>query len=195
MRRINPNPEGDYSIPWNNLLPDSKAENREIYALRVLPLRRPADDKPDTICSTRSPSHTPKNEIDHLGRYAEMPWTEEQKTYAVMVSRLDSDNRSSFAPESPPRKLFNQSANGLRGYKRSLYEGALRQAAFAWWPGSVPAGRVAEEAWAFWSFLPTVAELAGIEATRMPQTDRRSLLPFLKGGKCTQARTLLLGAP
>jgi arylsulfatase A len=147
-----------------------------------------------------------KNEIDHLGRYADMPWTEPQKTYAAMVSRLDSDvgalldllkelkiekdtlvlfsgdNGSSYAPESPLGKLFNQSANGLRGYKRSLYEGALRQAAFAWWPGSVPAGRVAEDAWAFWDFLPTVAELAGIEAARLPATDGRSLLSFLKGG-------------
>ena len=146
-----------------------------------------------------------KNEIDTLGQYAEMPWTREQKTYAAMVSRLDSDvgelldllvelkiekdtlvlfsgdNGSSYAPESPLGKLFDQAGNGLRGYKRGLYEGALRQAAFAWWPGSVPAGRVSEEPWAFWDFLPTAVELSGMQRAEAPRTDGLSLVSFLKG--------------
>jgi arylsulfatase A len=147
-----------------------------------------------------------KNEIDHLGQYADMPWTLEQKTYAAMVSRLDSDvgrlldllqelkidrdtlvlfsgdNGSSYSPESPLGKLFEQAANGLRGYKRGLYEGALRQAAFAWWPGSVPAGRVTDEPWAFWDFLPTAVELSGLSTATPPRTDGLSLVSFLKGG-------------
>jgi arylsulfatase A len=147
-----------------------------------------------------------KNEIDTLGQYADQPWTREQKTYAAMVSRLDSDvgelldllvelkiekdtlvlfsgdNGSSYSPESPLGKLFDQAGNGLRGYKRGLYEGALRQAAFAWWPGSVPAGRVSEEPWAFWDFLPTAVELSGMERPELPRTDGLSLVSFLKGG-------------
>jgi arylsulfatase A len=147
-----------------------------------------------------------KNEIDTLGQYADKPWTREQKTYAAMVSRLDSDvgelldllvelkiekdtlvlfsgdNGSSYSPESPLGKLFDQAGNGLRGYKRGLYEGALRQAAFAWWPGSVPAGRVSEEPWAFWDFLPTAVELSGMERPKLPRTDGLSLVSFLKGG-------------
>jgi arylsulfatase A-like enzyme len=147
-----------------------------------------------------------KNEIDTLGQYAEMPWTREQKTYAAMVSRLDSDvgelldllvelkiekdtlvlfsgdNGSSYSPESPLGKLFDQAGNGLRGYKRGLYEGALRQAAFAWWPGSVPAGRVSEEPWAFWDFLPTAVELSGTQRAESLRTDGLSLVSFLKGG-------------
>jgi arylsulfatase A-like enzyme len=147
-----------------------------------------------------------KNEIDSLGQYADMPWTQEQKTYAAMVSRLDSDvgelldllrelkiekdtlvlfsgdNGSSYSPESPLGKLFDQAGNGLRGYKRGLYEGALRQAAFAWWPGSVPAGRVSEEPWAFWDFLPTAVELSGMQLVEPPRTDGLSLVSFLKGG-------------
>ena len=51
----------------------------------------------------------------------------------------------------------------LRGYKRGMYEGALRQASFAWWPGTVPAGRVTDEPWAFWDLLPTFAELGKAE--------------------------------
>ncbi len=146
------------------------------------------------------------HEIDSLGQYADKPWTPQQKAYAAQVTRLDSDvgallallkelgldektlvmlagdNGSSFAPNSEMGRLFDQASNGLRGFKRGLYEGALRQAALARWPGVVPAGRVAADPWAFWDFLPTAAELAG--ATIPPQctTDGLSLVSFLKGG-------------
>jgi arylsulfatase A-like enzyme len=147
-----------------------------------------------------------KNEIDDLGQYANRNWTPEQKAYAAMVTRLDSDvgrifallkelkvedrtlvmlsgdNGSSYPPESPMGKLFEQTANGLRGFKRSLYEGALRQAALACWPGVVPAGRVSDEPWAFWDFLPTAAELAGAKIPDGFKSDGLSLVLFLKGG-------------
>lgn len=148
-----------------------------------------------------------RHEIDDLGAYADKPWTQQQKTYAAQVTRLDhdigalldllremkidnktlvmlaGDNGSSFAPNSEMGKLFNQASNGLRGYKRSLYEGALRQASIARWPGTVPAGRVSDEPWAFWDFLPTAAELAGAKIPAECKTDGLSLVSFLKGGE------------
>ena len=147
------------------------------------------------------------HEIDDVGIYADRPWTATQKAYAAQVTRLDrdvgqlldllvelkldeqtlvmlaGDNGSSFAPDSDMGKLFEQASNGLRGYKRGLYEGALRQAALAWWPGVVPAGRVADGAWAFWDFLPTAVELAGAAYPAGYQTDGRSLVSFLRGGE------------
>jgi arylsulfatase A-like enzyme len=68
----------------------------------------------------------------------------------------------------------------LRGFKRSLYEGGLRQAGIARWPGSVPAGKVSDEAWAFWDFLPTAAELAGVPLSSAH--DGLSVVSLLKGG-------------
>ena len=121
-----------------------------------------------------------KYEIDDLGQYAATDWTPQQKTYAAMVTRLDSDvgrlmtllkelkldeqtlvllagyNGSSFAPESGMGKFFEQ-ARGLRGCKRTMYEGGLRQAMLVRWPGHVPAGKVNDEPWAFWDVLPTCA--------------------------------------
>lgn len=144
-------------------------------------------------------------EIDDLGLYKDKPWTKLQKTYAAMVTRLDSevgrlmdllkelkvddntlvvfsgDNGASFAPDSEVGKLFDQAMGGkLRDFKRSLYEGGLRQAGIARWPGKVPAGRVSEEPWAFWDFLPTAAELAGVELKS--KTDGLSVVSMLKGG-------------
>jgi arylsulfatase A-like enzyme len=147
-----------------------------------------------------------RHEIDDLGLYADRPWTTQQKAYAAQVTRLDrdvgqlldllaelgldektlvmlaGDNGSSFEPGSEMGRLFDQAANGLRGFKRGLYEGALRQAALARWPGTVPAGRVSDEPWAFWDFLPTAAELAGARLPAGYKPDGHSLVSFLRGG-------------
>ncbi len=145
-------------------------------------------------------------QINDQGIYKDKPWTVLQKNYAAMVTRLDTDigrllmllkelkldektivfvagdNGSSWDPQSEIGRHFNQAANGLRGFKRELYEGGLRQAAIARWPGSVPAGRVSDEPWAFWDFLPTAAELAGAKIPADVKTDGFSLVSFLKGG-------------
>ena len=145
-------------------------------------------------------------QINDQGIYKDKPWTEQQKNYAAMVTRLDSDvgrllallkelkldektivfvagdNGSSFPPNSELGRHFQQAANGLRGYKRELYEGGLRQAAIARWPGQIPAGRVSHEPWAFWDFLPTAAELSGAKIPAGVRADGFSLVSFLKGG-------------
>ena len=145
-------------------------------------------------------------EIDDQGIYRDQPWSDQEKNFAAMVTRLDSDlgrlfdllremqiddktlvmfsgdNGSSFSPSSPLGKRFEQAANGLRGYKRELYEGGLRQAAIARWPGVVPAGRVSAEPWAFWDFLPTCVELSGAAMPAGFRPDGLSLVSFLRGG-------------
>ncbi len=147
-----------------------------------------------------------RHEIDDMGIYKDRPWTDKQKAYAAQVTRVDSDmgelvdtlqalgiaentlivfsgdNGSSFSPKSEIGKRFDQASNGLRGYKRGMYEGALRQAAFAWWPGTVPAGRVSEAPWAFWDLMPTFVELSGVTPPTGYETDGKSLVAYLKGG-------------
>lgn len=146
-------------------------------------------------------------QINDQGIYKDKPWTDQQKNYAAMVTRLDTDmgnlldllvelgidkntlvmfsgdNGSSFDPKSEIGRLFDQTMGGkLRGFKRTMYEGGLRQAAFAWWPGTVPAGRTSDEPWAFWDYLPTVAELTGAKLPPAYTPDGLSLAAFLKGG-------------
>jgi arylsulfatase A-like enzyme len=149
-------------------------------------------------------------QINDQGIYKDRPWTEEQKNYAAMVTRLDTDtgrllallkelgldertlvifsgdNGSSFAPDSALGKLFEQAANGLRGYKRELYEGGLRNAGIIRWPGTVPAGRVGDEPWTFWDFLPTCAEITGAKIPVGVRVDGLSLVSFFKGGPAPQ---------
>ena len=148
-----------------------------------------------------------RHEIDDYGIYADKPWTDTQKAYAAQVTRIDTDmgeladtlrelgidkntclifsgdNGSSFNPSSEIGKRFDQASNGLRGFKRGMYEGALRQAAFAWWPGTIPAGRVDAQPWAFWDLMPTFVELSGATPPDGYETDGKSLVSYLKGGK------------
>lgn len=151
-----------------------------------------------------------RHEIDDLGIYRDEPWTDQQKAYAAQVTRVDSDigelvdtlrelgiaedtlivfsgdNGSSFSPDSEIGRRFDQASNGMRGYKRGMYEGALRQAAFAWWPGSVPSGRVDDQPWAFWDLLPTFVELSGITPPVGYETDGYSLLDYFKGSQAPE---------
>lgn len=151
-----------------------------------------------------------RHEIDDFGIYKNKPWSNTQKAYAAQVTRVDSDmgelidtlreqgiaedtlivfagdNGSSFSPNSELGKLFEQASNGLKGYKRGMYEGALRQASFAWWPGTVPAGRVDDQPWAFWDLMPTFVELSGVEPPEGYETDGKSLVSYLKGGDAPQ---------
>ncbi len=147
-----------------------------------------------------------RHEIDDFGIYRDKPWTDRQKAYAAQVTRVDSDmgelvdtlrdlgiaentlvvfsgdNGSSFSPTSEIGRVFDQASNGLRGFKRGMYEGALRQAALAWWPGTVPAGRVDDQPWAFWDLMPTFVELSGAAPPAGYETDGKSLVKYLKGG-------------
>jgi arylsulfatase A-like enzyme len=63
-----------------------------------------------------------------------------------------------------------------------MYEGALRQACIARWPGVIPAGTVCDEPWAFWDFLPTCAEILNTKLPDGVTTDGLSILPLLEGG-------------
>lgn len=151
-----------------------------------------------------------RHEIDDLGIYADKPWSDEEKAFAAMVTRLDSDvgelldtlkelgidkntlvvfsgdNGAATPPGSDISKRFDQTRNGLRGHKGELYEGALRQAALAWWPGTVPAGRVDAQPWAFWDLMPTFVEISGAKPPQGYETDGLPLVDYLKGGEAPE---------
>ena len=121
-------------------------------------------------------------------------------TYAAMVSRLDrdvgevlakldelgiadntlviftSDNGPDYKGGADP-DFFN-SASGLRGYKRDLYQGGVRVPMIARWQGKIPVAKTSHVA-AFWDVVPTIAELIGVDS--LPAVDGISFLPTLLG--------------
>jgi arylsulfatase A-like enzyme len=145
-----------------------------------------------------------KHEVPELGSYKDKPWPTHAKAYAAMVSRLDaavgdvwaaleelgqdentlvffvSDNGYSFSTSDAPsmlEKVFDH-RGPYRGVKGHLRQGGLAVPGMARWPGRVPAGSTSNQPWAFWDFLPTAAEIAGVEP---PACDGLSILPMLEG--------------
>ncbi|HXH98764.1 MAG TPA: arylsulfatase [Sphingobacteriaceae bacterium] len=118
-------------------------------------------------------------------------------TYAGMVSRLDKyvgqiitelkqqglDNNTLviFTSDNGPafnNEFFNN--NGpFRGQKLTLYEGGIRMPFAARWPGKIKPNSVTDQVAAFWDFLPTACEIAGIKPSL--NIDGISYLPTLLG--------------
>ncbi len=139
-----------------------------------------------------------KIEVPDLAPYANEPWSEEEKTLAAMITRLDgyvgriaqlvkelgidentiilfsSDNgapntcRDFFARNGP-----------LRDIKGTLYEGGIRTPMIARWPGKIPAGKTDTTPWYFADFLPTAAAIASAAAPS--NIDGMNVLPALLG--------------
>jgi arylsulfatase A-like enzyme len=121
--------------------------------------------------------------------------------FAAMVTRMDRDigrlldrlrargleerTLVLFTSDNGPHRegggdpAFFESAGGLRGIKRDLYEGGIRVPMIARWPGVVPAGVVSDQVWAHWDVFPTLAELA---SARVPRgLDGISMAAALRG--------------
>lgn len=88
-----------------------------------------------------------------------------------------SDNGAANGAGSDAR--FFQATLNLRGFKTDLYEGGIRTPMIVRWPGKVAAGSTNDLAWAFWDFLPTAAELAGVQPPA--NIDGLSVVPTLLG--------------
>ena len=120
-------------------------------------------------------------------------------TYAAMVSRMDRDMGKLFDllktlgidentlviftsdnGHEYDKGFFN--SNGpLKGHKRDLYEGGIRIPFIARWPGEIQPGSVNDHISAFWDFLPTACDIAGVRPAG--NIDGISYLPTLRGQK------------
>ncbi|MDO5980271.1 arylsulfatase [Flavivirga spongiicola] len=131
-------------------------------------------------------------------------------TYASMVSRMDkdvglvmkklkelgvddntlviftSDNGHEY--DNTDNEFFN--SNGVfRGRKRDLYEGGIRMPFVARWPNKIKAGSKTDYVSAFWDFLPTACDIAGIVPSS--QIDGKSFLPTLINSTAQQKHDYL----
>ncbi len=95
---------------------------------------------------------------------------------------LDDDTVIFYTSDNGPNRPFIKplnSAGGLRGIKRDLFEGGLRAAMVARWPGKIKAGVTSEFVWDMRDVFPTACDLAGIDAPS--HLDGMSVLPTLLG--------------
>jgi arylsulfatase A-like enzyme len=140
-------------------------------------------------------------EVPDYGEYNERDWPNPEKGFAAMISRMDSDvGRIAgllkelnideqtiifFTSDNGPHQegghqhAYFDSNGPLRGYKRDLYEGGIRVPMIVRWPGKTSAGTASPHASAFWDYLPTACDLAGIEPPK--DIDGISYLPAIIG--------------
>ena len=186
---------------WRNdqVVPlDGKTYSHELIANEALDFIRRSQDRPFFLFAAFTLPHQ-KLQVPSKAPYENETWPENLKTVAAMITLLDtdvgrimallkelkiddntlvifnSDNGAAYRDE-----LFKHSG-ALRGYKRDMYEGGIRTPSIARWPGRIKAGATSEQVWAFWDFLPTMAELTGQKAPA--DLDGISVLPAWLEGK------------
>lgn len=100
----------------------------------------------------------------------------DQNTLVIIASDNGAHNEGGHDP------TFFQSSGGLRGRKRSLYEGGVRSPTMARWPGVIKPGTNSDYAWAFWDAYATLAEVAGVIRGVYPNDiDGVSIVKILRG--------------
>ncbi len=138
-------------------------------------------DKPFFLYVAYTIPHS-KYQVPSDAPYQDTGWEPKQKNRAAMITRMDrdigrmmdvldrnglTDNTVVFftsdnGPDDPSPNHFKASGP-FRGYKRDLYEGGIRVPLIVRWPDKIKAGAVSDQVHAMWDFLPTAAELAGVE--------------------------------
>lgn len=139
-------------------------------------------------------------EVPDFGEFESKNWNVYEKGFAKMMLDIDNDVKNIlaklkehniadktliiFSSDNGPHEEgghkvnFFDSNGEKRGLKRDLYEGGVRVPMIVWWPGKVPAGKTNRSISAFQDFLPTVAELIGVDC---PPADGVSMLPKFTG--------------
>ena len=140
-------------------------------------------------------------EVPEDAPYSSKDWPQVEKNFAAMVTRLDRDigllldklketgaDKNTlvlFSSDNGPHKEgghspdFFHSSGSLRGIKRALYDGGIRVPLIARWTGRIKPGSTNDHVCAFWDYLPTLSEVAGVAAPR--GIDGISFLPALLG--------------
>lgn len=134
--------------------------------------------------------------------YKQKSWSEEEKQYAAMNSRVDYDlgeivkllrelgiDRKTIVIFSSDNgggadydSLFH--VNGtLKGSKHQFYEGGIKVPLIFSWPGKIEAGSHCDLMCYFPDLMPTFLEMAGTEHAMPGNVDGFSLVPSLTGGR------------
>lgn len=193
--------EGDRPFP----LPGNAGGRRVTYDQDVLTSKaeefiRVRREGPFFLYIPYSLVHTPYMDPAE-NPYHDRPWPEVERIYAGMTGRLDAyvgrimaalaeagleeDTIVFFSSDNGPEQgsghaiEFFDSNGPFRGGKRDLYEGGIRIPLIARWPGRIAPGAITSHISAFCDFLPTVAEIAGVQPP--PGIDGLSYLPALLG--------------
>ncbi len=196
-----------YAKGFGSVAHERKQHSHDLFTEKALDFISQEKEKPFFLYLAYTLPHANNESwmFDSLGLeptenlYENKQWSRLEKAYASIVSGLDRDvgkilehlkkngiaenTLVIFTSDNGPHaeggykpELFNSNGK-LRGMKRDLYEGGIRVPFIAWWPSKIPREKTSDHPSAFWDFLPTACDIAGIKAPE--QTDGISYLPAL----------------
>jgi arylsulfatase A-like enzyme len=141
------------------------------------------------------------NEVPSDAPYSAETWPQTERNKAAMITRMDADVGKLlarikelglekdtvviFASDNGPHQEggnkveFFSSSGPYRGFKRSMTDGGIRIPAIVRWTGTTKPGTVSDHVWAFWDFLPTACDFAGVDVPRA--IDGISIAPTITG--------------
>ena len=141
------------------------------------------------------------NEVPSDAPYTAEDWPRAEKNKAAIITRMDADIGTLlakikelgldkdtvviFSSDNGPHQEggnkveFFASSGPHRGFKRSLTDGGIRVPAIVRWTGTTEPGTTSDHVWAFWDFLPTACDLAGVEIPK--GLDGLSFAPAITG--------------
>ena len=177
---------------------DGKTYSHDLMAQEALEFVTKNKEKPFFLYLPFTIPHA-KLQVPTDAPYSNEDWPQNEKNYAAMVTRMDADIGRLMAllakegldsrtlvfftsdnGAGHPPAFFNSCGN-LRGMKRDVYEGGIRAPSIARWPGHIKAGTESAEVWAFYDFLPTMAELLHSKPPGGVRVDGISILSALEG--------------
>lgn len=80
--------------------------------------------------------------------------------------------------------------DGLRGRKRSLFDGGVRVPALAVWPGRIEAASMIDTPCSTLDYFPTIAELVDFEVPASRIIDGENIFPVMTGEKLTRSKSI-----
>jgi arylsulfatase A-like enzyme len=136
---------------------------------------------------------------------------EPRRSYAGMLAAMDEevgkisdalerkgiakDTLVIFASDNGGPQPGQVSSNGpLRAGKATLYEGGVRVAAFATWPGRIKAGSIVQSPLHIVDLYPTFLKLAGASLDQPLPLDGRDAWPAITEGKPSPHEEILLNS-
>ena len=125
----------------------------------------------------------------------EVDWSVGEIMKTLKETGLDEKTIVVFTSDNGPWLLMGDhggSALPLRDGKATTWEGGMRVPAIIRWPGKIPQGKNCERMVSGMDFLPTFADILGIDLPKDRKIDGLSILPLLKNPQGPAVRSELV---
>jgi arylsulfatase A-like enzyme len=140
-------------------------------------------------------AHLPKLRQTVAGMLAVVDEAVGQIAAAIEEKKMSDNTLIIFCSDNGGARVGTGTDNmPLRGGKGGIYEGGMRVAAFATWPGKIPAGTTIEEPIHVVDWYPTLLKLTGASTAQKHPVDGLDVWPVItKGAKSPHDAILLHG--